>query len=175
MNQVRFLLVSIAIIPTLVSASERVVTVQEMTISNLDAESSDCRVQFPQHEGKCTSEGCELPAPFGSTFKSILLHFSCIPDTAPNGFENAPDDANVRSVNARNVPGVVRLIDDSPIDVTHRVRELAFCLYGKGVNFCGGAVTWRLDDGKKADASESVINFIKEIRLLESAVRTGSR
>jgi hypothetical protein len=136
----------------------------EITVPNFDADSPACVVKVPTLNPECTAEGGTLPAPVGATLESIKLNFSCLPTSAPTGFENPAPEVKVQSIRSKNAKGHLSLIDDiqSPDE---RLRELNFCLYGKRNNFCGNAKVLRLKDGAKADASAAVKAFIQGIEL----------
>lgn len=140
---------------------------EDFNIPNSDSDSSPCYVKIPVTAPwkQCTAAGCEMAAPAGSTLKSIHLSFSCLPTSAPTGFENPPEYAQVKAIRSVNAKGLVSFIDgiDEPAD--ERIRELNFCLYGKGHNFCGAAQTLRLKDGLKADSSPAVMHLIRSMEL----------
>lgn len=138
---------------------------QELTIPNFDADSPACVVKLPDALTQCTAEGCKLPLPKGSTLESLQLNFSCLPKSAPTGFENPAPEAKVQSVRAKNAKGHVSLIDDVQSAPTERLRELNFCLYGQLNNFCGNAKVLRLKDGAKLDATSTVKAFIQGMEL----------
>lgn len=138
---------------------------QELTVPNFDADSPACVVKVPANEPQCTAEGCALSPPNGSTLESIQLNFSCLPKSAPTGFENPAPGSKVQSIHAKNVPGHLSLIDDIQGASSERMRELNFCLYGKRNNFCGNAKVLRLKDGAKADGSAAARKFIQGMEL----------
>lgn len=148
-------------------ASEAFSAPEEFDVPNFDSDSSPCHVKIPVMAPwrQCTAAGCEMAAPTGSTLESIRLSFSCLPTSAPTGFENPPEYAKVKAIRSVNAKGLVSFIDgiDEPAD--ERVRELNFCLYGKGHNFCGAAQTLRLKDGIKADSGPAVMLLIRSIEL----------
>ena len=137
----------------------------EITVPNFDADSIACVVKVPTLNPQCTAEGCTLPAPAGATLESIKLNFSCLPTSAPTGFENPAPEVKVQSIRSKNAKGHLSLIDDIQSPADERLRELNFCLYGKLNNFCGNAKVLRLKDGSKADASAAVKAFIQGIEL----------
>lgn len=137
----------------------------EITVPNFDADSPACMVKVPALKPQCTSEGCSLPPPAGSSLDSIKLNFSCLPTSAPTGFENPAPEAKVQSIRSKNAKGHLSLIDDIQSPADERLRELNFCLYGKLNNFCGNAKVLRLKDGSKADASLAVKTLIQGIEL----------
>jgi len=137
----------------------------ELTIPNFDSQSPACQVKLPETPGQCGVEGCVLPAPKHSTLGSIRLNFSCLPKSAPTGFENPAEYVKVQSVHGKNAAGHLSLIDDIQPPPAERTRELSFCLYGKENNFCGAATALRLKDGPKADATAAIKSFIHGIEL----------
>lgn len=106
-----------------------------------------------------------MKLPKDSTLESLQLNFSCLPKSAPTGFENPAPEAKVRSIHSKNSKGHISLIDDVQSAPAERLRELNFCLYGKLNNFCGNAKVLRLKDGTKADGSGIVKAFIQEVEL----------
>lgn len=137
----------------------------EITVPNFDADSPACVVKVPTLNPQCTAEGGTLPAPAGATIESIKLNFSCLPTSAPTGFENPAPEVKVQSIRSKNAKGHLSLIDDIQSPADERLRELNFCLYGKLNNFCGNAKVLRLKDGAKADASAAVKAFVQGIEL----------
>jgi hypothetical protein len=142
---------------------------QEVAVPNFDADSPACMVKVPLVNSRCTAEGCTLPAPAGATLEAIWLNFSCLPTSAPTGFENPAPEVKVQSIRSKNAKGHLSLIDDMQSPADERLRELKFCLYGKLNNFCGNAKVLRLKDGSKMDGSAAVKTFIKGIELVTSA------
>lgn len=139
---------------------------QQLTVPNFDVDSPACVVNVPLVTPRCTPEGCTLPAPAGATLESIQLNFSCLPTSAPTGFENPAPEVKVQSIRSKNAKGHLSLIDDMQSPVDERLRELNFCLYGKLNNFCGNAKVLRLKDGAKMDGSAAVKNFIQGVELV---------
>lgn len=140
---------------------------QEFEIANFDRDDAPCQIKIPVTAPwtQCTADGCEMPAPAGSTLGTIRLRFSCLPKSAPTGFENPPPDVRVESIRATNTQGHVSLIDsiDEPAD--ERTRELNFCLFGERYNFCGFAQTLRLKDGAQADSAAAIRELIRRVEL----------
>jgi hypothetical protein len=83
----------------------------ELTVPNFDDDSPSCVVKVPVESSQCTSKGCTLAAPAGSTLDSIKLGFRCGPKSAPTGFENPAPDAKVQSFRAKNAPAHLSLAD----------------------------------------------------------------
>lgn len=117
---------------------------QELTIPNFDADSPDCIVKLPEVVPACTVESCTIPAPKDMPTGPLRINFSCLPKSAPTGFENPAPDVKVQSMRSRNARGHLSLIDDMQSGPAERMRELNFCLYGKLNNFCGNAKVRRL-------------------------------
>lgn len=140
----------------------------ELLVLSLDTDGHACAVKVPVLNPQCTADGCILPAPGGATLDSIKLNFSCLPTSAPTGFENPAREVKVQSIRAKNAKGHLSLIDDVQSPADERFRELNFCLYGKLNNFCGNAKVLRLKDGSKADASPAIKTFIQGIELQTS-------
>lgn len=137
--------------------------VQEITIANFSQESPPCHVQIPRDSIRCVGEICELPAPRGSSLKSIQLTLSCIPASASTGFENPPPGTKVFSIQTANSKGHVSLIDEPPEEPGERMRELYFCLYSDVARLCGFSKTLVLKDGEAADASKNIVKILKTI------------
>jgi hypothetical protein len=138
---------------------------QEFTITNFDSDSPACVVTLPETPAHCTPEGCALPVPKYSTLGSLQLSFTCLPKSAPTGFENPADDMKIQPLRAKNARGHLSLIDDIESPPAERTRQLGFCLYGKQNNLCGDAKTLRLRDGAKGDATAILKSFIQGIEL----------
>lgn len=134
-------------------------------IPNFDPDGTSCHVKIPAITPgtHCTADACEMPAPAGSTLGTIRVNFSCLPKSAPTGFENPPDYARVESIRSMTSSGHISQADsiDEPAD--QRWRDLIFCLYGKAANFCGAAKTLLLKDGSKADSSAAIKQLIRHI------------
>ncbi len=143
----------------------------ELTIPNFESQSPACQVKLPETPGQCTAEGCVLPSPKYSTLRSIQLNFSCLPKSAPTGFENPADDVKVQSVFGKNAAGHLSLIDDIQPPPGEQTRQLGFCLYGKENNFCGDATVLRLKDGPKGDATAAIKAFIHGIELQGASIK----
>lgn len=142
---------------------------QEMVISNSDEASPSCRVRFPANQAKCKGKTCAIPAPKRSSLRTISIHFSCIPNSARDGFENPPSDARIKNFKIGDMHGSVMLIDEIVPAGNEKMRELLFCLFGVRVKFCALANTMVLKEGASADASGRVEKFLKTIRLIENA------
>ncbi|MQA21679.1 hypothetical protein [Rugamonas rivuli] len=138
---------------------------QELTIPNFDPDSPACVVKLPDTPTQCTVESCKLPLLKGSTLEALQLNFSCLPKSAPTGFENPAPEVKVQSIRAKNSKGHVSLMDDVQSAPAERLRELNFCLYGKLNNFCGNAKVLRLKDGAKLDGTNTVKAFIQGMEL----------
>jgi hypothetical protein len=138
---------------------------QELTIPNFDSDSPSCRVKLPETPAQCTPDGCAMPVPKSSTLESLQLNFSCLPKSAPTGFENPAGYVKVQPLRGKNARGHLSLIDDIESPPAERTRELNFCLYGKQNNFCGNAKTLRLKDGAKGDATAVIKAYIQGIEL----------
>jgi hypothetical protein len=139
------------------------VAVQQVKIENFSGEGSSCNVRFPANLMKCENTVCKIRAPRRSSLKSIELTLSCIPISAPTGFENPPPDAKVFSIQTPNSKGHVSLIDETPEEPGERMRELYFCLYNDVARLCGFSKTLILKDGESADASKDIVRIIKNI------------
>lgn len=146
-------------------SSENAPAFHELVVTNFDENSPACHARFPVGSVRCAGDSCEMPTPATSSLKSVRLSFSCIPLSAPTGFENALPDATVCSVQTPNVKGHVSLIDEPPGELGGRMRELYFCLYGEAATLCGFAKTLFLKDGESADASMGIMKFLKTIVL----------
>jgi hypothetical protein len=151
-------------------SSENAPASHELVVTNYDENSPAYHARFPVGLVRCAGDSCEMPTPATSSLKSARLSFSCIPLSAPTGFENALPDATVYSVQTPNVKGHVSLIDELPGELGGRMRELYFCLYGEAATLCGFAKTLFLKDGESADASIGIMRFLKTI-VLTSDVR----
>lgn len=141
--------------------------VQEIAVKNLDTGGNACMIRVPVvlPWTECSADGCDMPAPAGSSLNSIHLGFSCLPLSAPTGFENPPSYGRVESIRSGKWRGQLSEIDSIDLPKEERTRELNFCIYGKLSNFCGYARTLRLKDGKKADAAGIVKLLIRRIEL----------
>jgi hypothetical protein len=93
-------------------SSENAPTFYELIVANFDESSAACHARFPVGSVRCADDSCEMPTPATSSLKGVRLSFSCIPLSAPTGFENARPDATVYSVQTPNVKGHVSLIDE---------------------------------------------------------------
>lgn len=145
----------------------------ELTVPNFDDASPACVVKVPDVNSQCTPEGCTLPAPVGSTLDSIKLDFSCVPSSAPTGFENPAPDVKVQSLRSKNASGDISLTDDVYSPPNERFRHLYFCLYGKLNTFCGFAKVMRLEDRTKVDGTRTVKAFLQGIELQEPWTKNG--
>lgn len=144
---------------------------RELTIPNFDADSPDCIVKLPDVDPACTVESCTISAPKGATTGPMRINFSCLPKSAPTGFENPAPDVKVQSFRSKNAKGHLSLIDDVQSGSAERMRELNFCLYGKLKNFCGNAKVQRLSGGAKTDGSSEIKAFIQRIELQGAAFK----
>jgi hypothetical protein len=151
--------------------SENLTVVNEIVVANFDESSPPCEARFPVGSVKCAEGNCEIPKPATSSLNTVRLSLSCIPLSAPTGFENAPRGARVYSINTPNVKGQVSLINEVPGEPGSRMRELYFCLYGEAARLCGFAKTLLLHDGESAHASIEITRFLKTIVLTIGAVR----
>ncbi|NVD70676.1 hypothetical protein HUX88_08890 [Duganella sp. BJB1802] len=111
----------------------------ELTIPNFDPDSPACVIKFE-----------------GASPESLRLNFSCLPKSAPTGFENPAPEVKVQSIRAKNAKGHMSLIDAVQSPLADRTRELNFCLYGKQNNFCGNA---------KVDGTSTIKAWIQRIEL----------
>jgi hypothetical protein len=71
---------------------------------------------------------CVVRAPAGRPPPQIDL--SCLPKSAPTGFEKPSPEARVQSIRSPNATGHLLLQED----------DLMFCLYGQQTNLCGAAI-----------------------------------
>jgi hypothetical protein len=141
---------------------------RELSIPNFDADSPACVVKIADGTPACTADGCTIPMPNRPASASIQLRFSCLPKSAPTGFDNPAPEVKVSSIRARNSQGHLSLMDDLQSPPAERMRELNFCLYGKHGkhnNFCGYAKVWRSRPGLKTDANAAIQKFIQELEL----------
>jgi hypothetical protein len=164
---------SIFLLPLNISCAENIEDSagHEMVIANFDQESPACHVRLPAKSVSCDKEICEIPAPRSSSLKNVQLTLSCIPVSAPTGFENPPAGAKIFSIQTPSSKGHVSLIDEPPERAGERMRELYFCIYGSASRLCGFAKTLVLKDGESADASGSIIKILRTIVLLDGEVR----
>jgi len=121
----------------------------ELTIPNFDPDSPACVIKFNG----------------GASPESLRLNLSCLPKSAPTGFENPAPGVKVQSIRGKNANGHISLIDDVHSPLADRTRELNFCLYSKQNNFCGSAKVLRLKDGAKADGTSTIKDWIQRIEL----------
>ncbi|MFL6676564.1 MAG: hypothetical protein ACJ8LG_25145 [Massilia sp.] len=142
------------------------VVLQEIVVANVWSDEPACHVSFPVRVQKCTSKGCEFAAPKTSSLTTVWLNFSCLPASAPTGFENQQEGEEVFPVQGPNARGSVSLMDNPVPEDNEPVRELSFCLFGERTNFCGWAKTYVLKDGKKGDVSGEIVQFVKSIILM---------
>jgi hypothetical protein len=157
------------LMPRMAPADEKRSGDQVIIVTNTDDDSAACHVRLHESSARCTNESCVIPAPRGSSLKTVQVLFSCLPTSARTGFEDPPPDAIVFSVKTLNKNAEVSVIDDPASESGERMRHLSFCLFGKNATFCGYARTLRLRDGDPGDASEEVIKLIKEITFLDNA------
>lgn len=120
----------------------------ELTIPNFDPDSPACVIKFE-----------------GASPASLRLNLSCLPKSAPTGFENPAPEVKIQSIRGKNAKGHMSLIDDVQSPLADRARELNFCLYGKRNNFCGSAKVLRLKDGGKPDGISAIKAWIQRIEL----------
>ncbi|GJI96899.1 hypothetical protein RugamoR57_36170 [Duganella caerulea] len=118
----------------------------ERTIPNFDPDSPACVIKFE-----------------GASPESLRLNLSCLPKSAPTGFENPAPEVKVQSIRGKNAKGHMSLIDEVPSPHADRTRELNFCLYGKQNNFCGSAKVLRQKDG-----TSTITNWIQRIELQDA-------
>ena len=139
----------------------------EMTVPNFDDEGPACVFKVPSDSSHCTAKACLLAPPAKSTLESLEVDFSCIPKSAPTGFENPPSYIKVQYLVTKNARGHLSVADDMHISPPERYRHLSFCLYGKFNNVCGYAKVMRLGDRSKGDGTRTVKAFIEGIELRE--------
>lgn len=156
---------------TSVKGSRQVVVTEslELTVPNFDAESAACVVMVPQDGSQCTPTGCDIPLLKGAIHKLIKLNFSCLPMSAPTGFENPAPEVEVQSLHAKNAVGHLSLVDDAETESGQAMRELNFCLYGKSNIFCGNAKVLRLKGRAKADDVTAIKRFLQRVELLNGS------
>lgn len=138
---------------------------QEVTVPNFDRRSPACVVKVPALNPPCTPGGCTLPAPVGSTLGSIKLDFSCLPNSAPTGFENPAPEVKVQTLRVKNARVHLSLSDGVFEPTNEQSRYLTFCLYGKSNNFCGIARVMSLDHRTKVDGTPTVKAFLQGIEF----------
>ena len=141
--------------------------ITEMNVANVDADSPACHVRITVKAEQCKVDSCVLPVAKGASSEPVQLHFSCLPTSAPTGFENPPAFAKIRSISSKTSKGHLSLIDDINAAPADRPQELNFCLYGRQSNLCGQATTKKIR-GKQAPAIDQMIALIKRIELLDA-------
>jgi hypothetical protein len=96
-----------------------------------------------------------------------VLFLSCIPSSAPTGFENPAPDVTINSIQTPNASGHFSVIDDSSVAREDRKRHLDFCLYGKKSKFCGSAETILPKNEEPAYITQPIFNFLKTLIFLD--------
>jgi hypothetical protein len=128
----------VSAIPVALAAS------QEISVPNFDRDSAACVVGVPDSQ-QCTAEGCNLLI---SKSQSAQVSFSCLPKSAPTGFENPAPEVKVQSLRAQNARAHLSVLDDLQAPPADRMREFNFCVYGKQNNLCGNLTMRRADDAR---------------------------
>ena len=145
----------------------------ELTVPNIDADSPACVVKVPAVSPRCTPEGCTFSAHEGAALASIKLDFSCLPKSAPTGFEKPAPEVKVKSLRSKNAQGHFLLTDAPSAPPNERFRELGFCLYGKLNNFCGYGRLMSLEYRTKVKVTRTVKTFVQGIELQEPWTKDG--
>jgi hypothetical protein len=141
---------------------------QVLTITNVDPHSPACVIMVVQGMTQCTADECVIPFSNGRAVQPVQLKLSCIPTSAPTGFENPPYYAQLYSVAAKNAKGHLSVIDDSPQLNSAQMRELNFCLWGNSNILCGFAKISSKDP--RSAQREAVQTFIRGIEFTDPLV-----
>jgi hypothetical protein len=140
----------------------------ELVIPNFEARSPACHVFVAVKAEKCADQSCVLPAAKGAAAEPVELRFTCLPASAPTGFENPASDTRVHVVRTGSANGAVSIIDDINTPAAERQQELNFCLYGKQNNLCGSAKTAKIS-GKDSPTVKQIISLVERMSFTESA------
>jgi hypothetical protein len=139
---------------------------QEISLKNFDQDFPPCLVQFPVGLMTCATENCEISAHARPSIKSAKLTLSCIPYSAPTGFENPPPEAKIFNFHTLNSKGNISIINEVADEVTSDpMRELYFCIYKGTANLCGFVKAPILKDANPADGIKDFIEFVRALIL----------
>jgi hypothetical protein len=144
---------------------------QQLTIPNFDPDSPACMVKVPQENAQCTATGCAVATTKTATATKIQINFSCLPTSAPTGFENPASDMKVYPIKSVNGKGHLSLIDDMASSAGTPMQEVNFCLFGESNNFCGNAKIARTKRAAKSSEAEAIKQFVKQSEFMSTGAR----
>ena len=97
--------------------------------------------------------------------RAVEVRLSCLPSSAPTGFENPAPGVKVTAIAAQNAKGLVSLIDELETGAAPPTSTLTFCLFGGAINLCGNATVARARRRAKLDDVAAVQRFIRTLEL----------
>lgn len=144
---------------------------QQLTVPNFDPDSPACTVKVPDQNVQCSAAGCTLGAANADAAKKVQINFSCLPTSAPTGFENPAADMKVYPIKSVNGKGHLSLIDDMASSAGAPMQEVNFCLFGESSNFCGNAKIARTRRGAKSSDVETIKRFVQQIAFKSACAK----
>jgi hypothetical protein len=137
---------------------------RSLSIPNFDADSPACSVSVNAELYRCTAAACTVPVSKSPGERGIAVRLTCLPSSAPTGFENPAPGVKVTAIAAQNAKGLVSLIDELRIGAAPPTSTLTFCLFGGAINLCSIATLARVR-GAKLDDVDAVQRFIRTLEL----------
>jgi len=138
---------------------------QPLNIPNFDADSPACAVAVNAELYRCTAAACTVPMSKSPGARAVEVRLTCLPSSAPTGFENPAPGVKVTAIAAQNAKGQVSLIDELETGAAPPTSTLTFCLFGGAINLCGNVTVARARRGAKLDDVEAVQRFIRTLGL----------
>jgi hypothetical protein len=138
---------------------------QPLNIANFDADSPACAVSVNAELYRCTAAACTVPMSKSPGVRAVGVRLTCLPSSAPTGFENPAPGVKMTAIAAQNAKGLVSLIDELETGGAPPTSTLTFCLFGGAINLCGNATVARARRGAKLDDVAAVQRFIRTLEL----------